>query len=341
METTSAIALDHAPATGRFGTSEAGPAADAPATVRAGRRVSLQVVRRAGAAAAALAVVGGLVYLGTWPPVATVMSGSMSPTIATGDVVVLRHLGRAPRLGDIVAVTVPEAARARYGYPPEVIHRVVRIGPTGDVTTKGDARPRPDPFSVRRSAIRGEVVVTIPAAGRVLAFLTSTLGLIWLAGGALVLLVLPRLDRRREAQASEDEHAAQLKDALGAISQELAQLREQAGQRAVADGGVLEALSREARESRERLTALQELVEAERAAPAEPIAIEEPVAAPEPIAFEPEELVAEPEELVAVAPAPPAAPVFPPHTARRRKGGLVGAVGELSARHRGRLGRYR
>jgi signal peptidase I len=337
METTSAIALDHAPATGRFGTSEAEPAADAATTERTGRRFSLRVVRRAGVVAAVLAAAGGLVYLGTWPPLATVMSGSMSPTIATGDVVVLRQLARAPRLGDIVAVTVPDAARARYGYPPEVIHRVVRIGPTGNITTKGDARPRRDPFSVRRSAIRGEVVATIPAGGRVLAFLTSTLGLIWLAGGALVLLVLPRLDRRREAQAIEDEHAAQVKEALEAISGELAQMRAQASDRAVADGGVLEALSREALEARERLTALQELVEAQ-SAPVDPP--ESPVVAAEPIAFEPEELEAPEAEPIGVEqPAP--APVFAPTLVRRRTGGLVGVVGELHARRRGRLGRYR
>ncbi|MFL5886115.1 MAG: S24/S26 family peptidase, partial [Thermoleophilaceae bacterium] len=97
-----------------------------------------------------LAAVSGLLYLRSWPPMATVMSASMTPTIKTGDVVLLKHLDRPPRVRDIIAVSVPDAARSRYGYPPVVIHRVVKIAPNGDITTKGDARPRPDPFTVKR-----------------------------------------------------------------------------------------------------------------------------------------------------------------------------------------------
>src|SRR5947209_18465098 len=82
-------------------------------------------------------VVGGIVYLGTWPPLAIVESGSMAPTINTGDVVVLKRLDRAARVGDIVAVSVPDEARSRYGYPAEVVHRVVRVARDGSVTTKG------------------------------------------------------------------------------------------------------------------------------------------------------------------------------------------------------------
>src|SRR4051794_30932489 len=82
-------------------------------------------------------------YLGTWPPVATVMSGSMSPTIKTGDMVVLKRIHSLPKVGDIIAVPVPEAARSRYGSPPIVTHRVVRVAPDGAITTKGDARKAP------------------------------------------------------------------------------------------------------------------------------------------------------------------------------------------------------
>src|SRR5690349_23200518 len=82
----------------------------------------------------------GFGYLGCWPPVATVMSGSMSPTIRTGDVVVFKRLGRPAGVGDVVKVDVPDAARSRYGYPPVVIHRIVRLNSDGTVITKGDAR---------------------------------------------------------------------------------------------------------------------------------------------------------------------------------------------------------
>src|SRR4051812_28257531 len=89
-----------------------------------------------------------LAYLQTWPPLATVMSGSMAPTIDTGDVVVLKRLDRPARVGDIVSIPVPDEARARFGYPPVVIHRIVGIGPDGAITTKGDAHRTPDPFTV-------------------------------------------------------------------------------------------------------------------------------------------------------------------------------------------------
>ncbi|MEA2467542.1 MAG: signal peptidase [Thermoleophilaceae bacterium] len=262
MESTAAIAFDPAPSVGGSSTLEA----DAT-QVKARRRLGLQTLRRGAALASLMAVAGGIAYLGVWPPLATVMSGSMSPTISTGDVVVIRHLGRAPRLGDILAITVPEAARSRYGYPPEVVHRVFRIARDGKITTKGDARPRPDPFTIGRSSIKGEVVATIPAGGRVLSFLTSTLGLIWLAGGALVLLVLPRLDRQREFRESESAHAAGLESSLQEISDQLAELRRQANERAAADGQTLDSLRRETLEAREQLNAVRELVAAQQQQP--------------------------------------------------------------------------
>jgi hypothetical protein len=82
-------------------------------------------------ALAVLVTAGALGYLRTWPPVATVMSGSMAPTIKTGDMVVLKRLDGPARVGDVVAVSVPEQVRARFGYPPVVVHRIVRIARAG------------------------------------------------------------------------------------------------------------------------------------------------------------------------------------------------------------------
>jgi signal peptidase I len=179
--------------------------------------------KRIAAAVAALGLVGfGLGYLGTWPPFATVMSGSMAPAIKTGDMVVLKRLHALPHVGDIVAVNVPDAARSRYGYPPVVTHRVVRVAPDGTITTKGDARPTPDPFTVKRSALTAKVVMHIPAGGRVLAFLVSPLGLLWLAAGAVMLFFMPLLERR---QAAEQDALDGLRVELHAISEELARLR--------------------------------------------------------------------------------------------------------------------
>src|SRR5687768_10603031 len=91
----------------------------------------------------ALAVAAGVGYLRVWPPLATVMSASMAPTIDTGDMVVLKRLDRPARKGDVVKIRVPDEARRRFGYPPVVIHRVVAIAPDGTVTTQGDAYEKP------------------------------------------------------------------------------------------------------------------------------------------------------------------------------------------------------
>lgn len=147
-----------------------------------------------------LAVAGALGFLKTWPPFATVMSASMAPTINTGDIVILKRLDGPAAVGQVVQVHVPAEARSRYGYPPVVIHRITKIAPDGAVTTKGDAKAEVDPFTVPRSAITTRVFTHIPAAGQAFSFLRSSLGLLWLAGGAALFLGLPLLERYRDAQ---------------------------------------------------------------------------------------------------------------------------------------------
>jgi signal peptidase I len=181
---------------------------------------------RTAAVVAVLGVAGfGFGYLGSWPPVATVMSGSMSPTIKTGDVVVFKRLAGAAGVGDIVEVNVPDEARSRYGYPPVVIHRIVRLNADGTVTTKGDARQTPDPFTVRRNSINTRVLFAIPAAGRVFAFLASPLGLLWIVGGVAMFFVLPLFERREETAQAEHAALTAMQAELHAITGELARLR--------------------------------------------------------------------------------------------------------------------
>jgi signal peptidase I len=170
----------------------------------------------------------GFGYLGCWPPMATVMSASMAPEIETGDVVLLKRLGRAPRPGDVIAVSVPDEARSRFGYPATVVHRVVRVANDGRITTRGDARPRVDPFTVPRSAAQARVVATVPGAGRVFAFLTSPMGLMWLAAGAVLLVGLPLLERQRDVRDAEQETLAALHEELRRVHDEVAMLRSEA-----------------------------------------------------------------------------------------------------------------
>src|SRR5579871_213930 len=164
---------------------------------------------------------GGLAYLRTWPPLAIVQSGSMVPTIQIGDVVVLRHLDGPPRVGQIVVIHVPDAARARYGYPPVITHRIVKIARDGEITTKGDALKTDDPFTTPVSTVTEQVVTVIPALGRVFAFFTSSWGMMWLGAGVLLLLGMPLLDRHREREEDERATLAGVQAQLEALTREL------------------------------------------------------------------------------------------------------------------------
>jgi signal peptidase I len=174
-------------------------------------------------AALALAAAAGVGHLRVWPPLATVMSASMAPTIDTGDMVVMKRLDRPAREGDIVSIRVPEEARRRFGYPPVVIHRVVAIAPDGAVTTQGDAYEKPDPFTVPSTSLTTSVVAHIPAGGRVLAFLGSPFGLFWLLSGGVLLFGTPLFDRYRAAQRRGND----LQDQLSAMTAALEKLPEQ------------------------------------------------------------------------------------------------------------------
>jgi signal peptidase I len=202
------------------------------------------------------AVFGGLSYLRVWPPLATVMSASMSPTIKTGDIVVLKKLGGPAQVGDIVAISVPEDIRSRYGYPPVIIHRVVRIDAAGVVTTKGDAYKDPDPFEVPRSALTTKVVATVPAAGRALAFLGSGLGLLWLAGGAVAFFGMPLVERYRDGQRRQAGNQQSLQETLQAISEELGLLR--SAPAAPSADAELRDMAADAADERQAITAVAE-----------------------------------------------------------------------------------
>jgi signal peptidase I len=268
----------------------------APAAEQAAAPVRPGLLRRIGwpriaVALFVVAVAGTLGYLRAFPPVATVMSGSMAPTIETGDVVVMKRIDGAPKVGDVVAVTVPDDARSRYGYPTEVIHRIVEIAPDGRVTTKGDARKQADPFTVAKESIHAKVVTSLPAAGRALAFLTSTLGLVWLGLGALLLVVMPLIDRQRDLHDREQEGLQELSVDVQVVLEEVVQLR-----------AALEAMR--AGSARVEALPVPEPVD-----PA-PVAVDPE---PEPVAVDPEP------EPVAVDPEPLA-----PVVVKRRSGGLVG-----------------
>lgn len=158
----------------------------------------------------AIALLVALALLRTWPPLDVVMTGSMEPTIKVGDVVVMGRLDRPAEVGDIVAVHPPQSIQHNLNYPPTVIHRIVKIDPGGKVYTKGDARKQRDPFTEPRDAIKTHVVATIPGVGRIVAFFTSPLGLIWVGLGLLLFVLLPYFELRRDQMELEQAEVGSL-----------------------------------------------------------------------------------------------------------------------------------
>ena len=97
--------------------------------------------------------------------------------------------------------------------------------------------------------------MTVPAAGRVFAFLGSTLGMLWLAGGALLLLGMPMLDHYRSVQRRGLAERDDMQSVLEHVTEELALARlEREGQ---LDDAARQAAAREQLLAAERDAAIQ------------------------------------------------------------------------------------
>jgi signal peptidase len=97
-------------------------------------------------------------FLGFQP--ATVISGSMSPTMDVGDVAIVQKVSaNSIKPGDIIQYWKEGGM---------VIHRVIDVqdqGGTKLFITKGDANAAPDVQPVHPSQIKGKLVLTIPKVG--------------------------------------------------------------------------------------------------------------------------------------------------------------------------------
>ena len=104
----------------------------------------------------------------------SVMSGSMSPAIETGDAVLTRPVAPASlRAGDVVTFRDPE------GTDRLITHRVRWVRSFDgkvEVTTKGDANDTTERWQVAADGRVGRVVVRLPKAGYLLAPSASPVG---------------------------------------------------------------------------------------------------------------------------------------------------------------------
>jgi len=106
-----------------------------------------------------------------------VRSGSMTPTIRPGDVMVT---GPAPRVLKPGQVVVFRKDNDR------IAHRIIKVVNRTQVRTKGDANPAPDPFLVSITDIEASALFPIPYLGYLVWFIRSRLG--W-----VLIVLLPAL----------------------------------------------------------------------------------------------------------------------------------------------------
>ena len=142
------------------------------------------------AATTAVAVLAGLLLWALLPLVAgwdasVVMSGSMSPALRPGDVVLTQDVGPMPVRAGFV-VLFQDAGQPLQG---NVLHRVVSVADDGALVTQGDANPTPDAAAVRPDHVLGMARLRVPWVGT-LVLQQRTGRHLELAGTAAVLVVL-------------------------------------------------------------------------------------------------------------------------------------------------------
>jgi len=114
----------------------------------------------------------------------TVRSGSMTPAIETGDVVVTRPISPlSARVGDVVTFVDPEGTGKLFS------HRVQSVRAVGDqvaFVTRGDANTSTEHWRVPASGSIGRVAYRIPKVGYALSWVDS-------APARLALIAIPAL----------------------------------------------------------------------------------------------------------------------------------------------------
>jgi signal peptidase I len=132
----------------------------------------VKVVVRSLLAAIAIVVIGcvtfGAVLAGSGWRAFVVHTGSMTPHIPSGDLVIDRPPGPV-HVGEVITF-----AKAPGQY---TTHRVAAITPQG-IETKGDANPSNDFGYVTRSQVIGRVYAVIPFAGFVVVFCSHWQGVV-------------------------------------------------------------------------------------------------------------------------------------------------------------------
>jgi signal peptidase I len=172
----------------------------------------VDLLARAGVLVACAALVGlGLLPRTGWYRPVTVLSGSMKPSFAPGDMVVVTPEPlRDVRVGQVISYRIP------VGDHHVQSHRVIKIlrgGPHPVVRTKGDANNAPDPWTAKlKGTTAWRVRAVLPKVGYAVFWFRSPLMhslTVLLAPLLLALLAVVQIWRRPEREeAIEDASPA-------------------------------------------------------------------------------------------------------------------------------------
>jgi len=148
--------------------------------------------------------------MGSWR-VLSVLTGSMSPTIDAGDmVVVTRYSGEVPRPGEVVTYWKDDQTRSL------ITHRVVQRLANGYLQTKGDANHEADGGWTDPNRLVGKVVFTIPFAAALQQFLKEPLVMVVILAGFAAYLV--HVQRRAGGKKDKGPASLQTETIEGEVS---------------------------------------------------------------------------------------------------------------------------
>lgn len=137
-----------------------------------------------------------------------VLSDSMAPKMAAGDVVVVHNIaGSAVQQGDVITFHSPDSRET-------VTHEVVGVMEEDGqkvFQTRGINNEEPDPYVVPERAVIGTVVFTFPYLGYALQFLRSDVGIVLFVivpvAGLILTEIRDLLRAKREATSEGEEES--------------------------------------------------------------------------------------------------------------------------------------
>lgn len=122
-----------------------------------------------------------------------VRSGSMTPQIGVGDLVVSAPVSTSNiAVGDIIEYKSPENGLL-------ICHRVVSVDEQNStLVTKGDANGSPDPYNIPFNNVVGKVAFSMPVLGYVFDFLKSPYGWVLIIIIAILILFFGKEERPKK-----------------------------------------------------------------------------------------------------------------------------------------------